>query len=247
MRLRLRQAPPGPRRNPVLEEWWNGRTGCPDSRGRFAVRAAATIARLAPSRDELRRWYAPDAPRPASRRQGPELPQAGPRLVVSRAVRGPRRHPGRARGHVPARARLPLPLLPGPHDLPRRRPLGRRDPAERDVQARRRRLRRPAHVEPLREARDPHPERLVLRVEPRPARHGPRPRRSARTASDAVVFCSVGESSTSEGYFYEAVNGASREKLPVVFVVQDNGYGIAVPKSDQTANALRVGQLLRAS
>jgi 2-oxoisovalerate dehydrogenase E1 component len=54
--------------------------------------------------------------------------------------------------------------------------------------------------------------------------------------ADAVVFCSVGESSTSEGYFYEAVNGASREKLPVVFVVQDNGYGISVPKSDQTAN-----------
>ena len=53
---------------------------------------------------------------------------------------------------------------------------------------------------------------------------------------DAIVFCSVGESSTSEGYFYEAVNGASREKLPVVFVVQDNGYGISVPKEDQTAN-----------
>ena len=53
---------------------------------------------------------------------------------------------------------------------------------------------------------------------------------------DALVFCSVGESSLSEGYFYEAVNGASREKLPVVFVVQDNGYGISVPKSDQTAN-----------
>jgi 2-oxoisovalerate dehydrogenase E1 component len=53
---------------------------------------------------------------------------------------------------------------------------------------------------------------------------------------DALVFCSVGESSTSEGYFSEAINGASREKLPVVFVVQDNGYGISVPKSDQTAN-----------
>jgi 2-oxoisovalerate dehydrogenase E1 component len=53
---------------------------------------------------------------------------------------------------------------------------------------------------------------------------------------DAIVFCSLGESSTSEGYFFEAVNGASREKLPVVFVVQDNGYGISVPKSDQTAN-----------
>lgn len=54
--------------------------------------------------------------------------------------------------------------------------------------------------------------------------------------SDAVVFCSQGESSVSEGYVYEAVNGATREQLPVVFVVQDNGYGIAVPKSDQTAN-----------
>jgi 2-oxoisovalerate dehydrogenase E1 component len=54
--------------------------------------------------------------------------------------------------------------------------------------------------------------------------------------SDAIVYCSVGESSTSEGYFYEAVNGASREQLPVVFVVQDNGYGISVPKQDQTAN-----------
>jgi 2-oxoisovalerate dehydrogenase E1 component len=53
---------------------------------------------------------------------------------------------------------------------------------------------------------------------------------------DAIVFCSIGESSESEGYFYEAVNGASREKLPVVFVVQDNAYGISVPKSDQTAN-----------
>jgi 2-oxoisovalerate dehydrogenase E1 component len=55
--------------------------------------------------------------------------------------------------------------------------------------------------------------------------------------SDAVVFCSQGESSASEGYVYEAVNGANLEKVPVVFVLQDNGYGIAVPKSDQTANA----------
>jgi 2-oxoisovalerate dehydrogenase E1 component len=53
---------------------------------------------------------------------------------------------------------------------------------------------------------------------------------------DAVVYCSLGESSTSEGYFYEAVNGSSREKLPVVFVIQDNGYGISVPKREQTAN-----------
>lgn len=54
--------------------------------------------------------------------------------------------------------------------------------------------------------------------------------------TDAVVISSQGESSVSEGYVYEAINGASREKLPVVFVFQDNGYGISVPKEDQTAN-----------
>jgi 2-oxoisovalerate dehydrogenase E1 component len=51
-----------------------------------------------------------------------------------------------------------------------------------------------------------------------------------------VVVSSQGESSVSEGYVYEAINGASNEKLPVIFVFQDNGYGISVPKEDQTAN-----------
>ena len=51
-----------------------------------------------------------------------------------------------------------------------------------------------------------------------------------------VAISSQGESAFSEGYVYEAVNGASREELPVIFVIQDNGYGISVPKSDQTAN-----------
>jgi 2-oxoisovalerate dehydrogenase E1 component len=51
-----------------------------------------------------------------------------------------------------------------------------------------------------------------------------------------VAISSQGESSVSEGYCYEAINGASTEKLPVVFVFQDNGYGISVPKRDQTAN-----------
>jgi 2-oxoisovalerate dehydrogenase E1 component len=54
--------------------------------------------------------------------------------------------------------------------------------------------------------------------------------------NDSVIISSQGESSVSEGYVYEAINGASREKLPVVFVFQDNGYGISVPKEDQTAN-----------
>ncbi len=51
-----------------------------------------------------------------------------------------------------------------------------------------------------------------------------------------VAISSQGESSVSEGYVYEAINGASREQLPVVFVFQDNGYGISVPKKDQSAN-----------
>lgn len=51
-----------------------------------------------------------------------------------------------------------------------------------------------------------------------------------------VSITSHGDSSTSEGYVYEAINGASKEMLPVIFVIQDNGYGISVPKKDQTAN-----------
>lgn len=54
--------------------------------------------------------------------------------------------------------------------------------------------------------------------------------------SNGVAISSQGESSTSEGYVFEAINGASKEKLPVVFVFQDNQYGISVPQRDQSAN-----------
>jgi len=50
-----------------------------------------------------------------------------------------------------------------------------------------------------------------------------------------VSISSQGESSVSEGYVYEAITGADKEELPVIFVFQDNGYGISVPKKDQTA------------
>ena len=56
--------------------------------------------------------------------------------------------------------------------------------------------------------------------------------------TDGVAFSSQGESSASEGYCYEAFNGASRERLPVIFVLQNNGYGISVPTSQQTANTV---------
>ncbi len=59
-----------------------------------------------------------------------------------------------------------------------------------------------------------------------------------RYGGKGVAISSQGESSTSEGYVYEAINGASNEKLPVIFVFQDNRYGISVPQRDQSANAV---------
>ena len=50
-----------------------------------------------------------------------------------------------------------------------------------------------------------------------------------------VVYSSGGEGSTSQGAFHEALNWAARETLPVVFHIQDNGYAISVPVSEQTA------------
>ncbi len=51
-----------------------------------------------------------------------------------------------------------------------------------------------------------------------------------------VAITSHGEATVSEGFVYEAINGATTERLPVIFVIQDNGYGISVPKKEQTAN-----------
>ncbi len=52
---------------------------------------------------------------------------------------------------------------------------------------------------------------------------------------NAVVYVSSGEGTTSEGEFFEAVNWAAREKLPVVFVIHNNKYAISVPVENQNA------------
>jgi 2-oxoisovalerate dehydrogenase E1 component len=52
---------------------------------------------------------------------------------------------------------------------------------------------------------------------------------------DAIVYVSSGEGATSEGEFFEAVNWATREELPVLFVIQNNGYAISVPQHTQTS------------
>jgi 2-oxoisovalerate dehydrogenase E1 component len=51
---------------------------------------------------------------------------------------------------------------------------------------------------------------------------------------NGVVYVSSGEGTTSQGEFHEAVNWASREKLPVVFVVQNNKWAISVPVENQS-------------
>jgi 2-oxoisovalerate dehydrogenase E1 component len=197
--------------------------------------AAATIARLAPTRDELRRWY-------ALMHLGRLLDDKAPNYLkqgLGWSYHAP------CAGHDGIQVALGVTFRPG-HDylFPYYRDLttclaaglsaeeillngmSKRDDVASGGRHMSNHFAKPEiHIQNVSSCVANH------------AQHAAGLGRALRTyGSDAVVFCSVGESSTSEGYFYEAVNGSSREKLPVVFVVQDNGYGIAVPKSDQTAN-----------
>lgn len=49
-----------------------------------------------------------------------------------------------------------------------------------------------------------------------------------------VTFCTIGDASTSEGIFWEAINAAGVMRIPLAVSVWDDGYGISVPKKYQT-------------
>jgi len=60
-------------------------------------------------------------------------------------------------------------------------------------------------------------------------------RERAAVAPDEVIWVSLGEGTTSEGEFWESLNTTCNRRLPLLYVIEDNGWAISVPVAAQTA------------
>jgi 2-oxoisovalerate dehydrogenase E1 component len=138
------------------------------------------------------------------------------------------------------------PHLPRPRALPRPRRDAARDAAERRRRQGRSELRRPAdavslgthgpeHRVPVESDRHAVPAGGWLRRSGRAVREAHGHRRSPRAPPRRRGhLSSLGDGTTSEGEFWEAINYACLRRLPVVIIVEDNGYAISVPVEAQT-------------